>query len=200
MEIEIGEWIAQARSGVATIPPAIIAVILLAGPTVCWLLYRFIVEPRYRRMRGRDMAAMWVCANCRSVNELRMARCYRCDARPVEAELEVIDSHPDGHPRLTPVGPGLDLGGPRPRRINEPRRRVPVSVAEEVASLIEETHGPGAIEPAGVKRKRPVKPRGPVPVGPGRPVTARPRRAVVAGGNAERKGPRIQDPDEPPAA
>ena len=43
---------------------------------------------------------MWVCPNCRSVNELRLSRCYRCDASPVEDELEVIDAHPTGPIRL----------------------------------------------------------------------------------------------------
>ena len=43
-----------------------------------------------------ERASFWVCPNCRSVNELPLARCYRCDSRPAE--------RPRGH-RCATAGP-----------------------------------------------------------------------------------------------
>ena len=56
-------------AGLASIG-SIMAIVLLGGPTASWLLYRFVVQPRTARMRlrGIDPSAMWVCANCRSIN------------------------------------------------------------------------------------------------------------------------------------
>lgn len=221
MQVDIADWIERVQAGAATVPGALIAVFLLAGPTVGWLLYRFIVQPRtQRRIAGPDLAAMWVCASCRSVNELRTDRCYRCDARPVEDELEVIDADPVGPRRLTPVGPGLNLDAPALVARARPDRGTGTAgsgVAAEVAGLLGRTDPP--VTPTR-RRKRSTQPasagqprnagsgsRAPVPVGPGqseadprdagrreaaRPEIGRPRRAVVAG--------RTQDPDDPPAA
>jgi hypothetical protein len=187
----------------------LIAIVLLGGPTAAWLLYRFVVQPRTRRLSRLDGSAMWVCPNCRSVNELRMSRCYRCDALPAEDDLEVIDAHPAGPIRLTPVGPGLDLGGRTtdgPRPISRIERADEVWVEDEAMEALQARQDRAALPdlaamtevaeaPGGRRVARPPKP---VPVGPGRPVgrpaVARPRRAVVAGSRP------VQDPDDTPAA
>lgn len=223
MQVDIADWIARLQAGAATVPGALIAVFLLAGPTLGWLLYRFVVQPRTRRrIAGPDLAAMWVCANCRSVNELRMDRCYRCDARPVEDELELIDADPAGPRRLTPVGPGLDLDAPArlaiPERTDRGVGTGGSGVAAEVAGLLgraepqitatrrrkRSAQAPSAGQPRNVVQPRTAAAgtRRSVPVGPGRtdddrreaarPEVGRPRRAVVAG--------RSPDPDDPPAA
>lgn len=198
MQIEIGEWLGQLQAGVSVLPPALIAAILLSGPTAAWLLYRFVVQPRAIRMASGDLSALWVCPSCRSVNELRMARCYRCDGRPTEADLELILSDPVGPRRLTAVGPGLDLGGPGRAMAGTPSRRPELSVTAEVAEIVERTEVSVLSEPmslaevAGARRPRLLTKRGPVPIGPGRPQVVRPRRAVVAGP--------APDPDDTPAA
>ena len=141
MDIDIDAVVRGLEEGVGLVPSALIAVVLLAGPTTVWLLYRFVVQPRTSRYRhGEAGGAMWVCAACRSVNELRTARCYRCDRTPDEAQLHVIDPDvgiplPIGLPAASsrtgvPVGPGpapdrtsvpVGPGRPRPAR---PRRAV----------------------------------------------------------------------------
>ena len=210
MQVDLEYLFNALRAGLGVVPPVLIAIVLLGGPTASWLLYRFVVQPRTRRLGGMDGTAMWVCPNCRSVNELRMKRCYRCDALPVEEELEVIDAHPTGPIRLTPVGPGLDLGGPsspRPRPITRIERAEEVWVEDEAWERLEARRDRAALpdvaamtEVAEASRGRRVA-RPPVPMGPGRqpvarPAVARPRRAVVAGAAASP----AEDPDDTPAA
>ena len=201
VQFDLGAFIETVRAGIGMIPPVLIAIALLGGPTLGWLLYRFAVQPRTRRMRGLDPATMWVCPSCRSVNALRNARCYRCDSPSIEEELEVIHTEPASPIRLAPVGPGLNLGGPGaagdPRPISRIERAPEVWVEEsdewegweqeefeedraavpDLAAMTEVPEGPG--------RQR-SRPGGPIPVGPGRPAIAPPRRAIAAG---ERPGP-----------
>jgi hypothetical protein len=212
VQVDLEYVINALRAGLGLVPPVLIAIVLLGGPTASWLLYRFVVQPRTRRLRGKDGAAMWVCANCRSVNELRMLRCYRCDALPVEEELEVIDAHPTGPIPLTPVGPGLDLGGPstpRPRPISHIERAEEVWVEDETWERLEARRDRAALPDMAAMTevaeassgRRSARPGSPMPVGPGRqplprPAVARPRRAIVAGPAASP----AEDPDDTPAA
>ena len=179
------------------VPPVLWAIVLLGGPTAGWLLYKFVVQPRTARMRGSDRSAMWVCHSCRSVNDLRMPRCYRCDAAPDEEALEVIDSRPTGPIPLSPVGPGLDLGriadlpaaadlpdrasrrgvgrGRGVARRGRPARRAALPEVAAMTEVGQASNGRWSARPPGL-----------IPVGPGRPAVARPavarpRRAVVAG-------------------
>lgn len=206
MQFEIGQVIETIRAGVHLIPPVLIAIVLLGGPTAGWLLYRFVVQPRTRRMRGIDPSTMWVCPNCRSINAMRLARCYRCDSPPIGEELEVVHTEPVGPVRLAPVGPGLDLGGPGqlsgPRPISRIERASEIWVEEsdewdgwrqdgieedraalpDLAAMTEVPEEPG---------RRRTRAGGQIPVGPGRPAVdrpavVRPRRAIAAG---ERPGP-----------
>jgi hypothetical protein len=186
--------------------------VLLGGPTAGWLLYRFVVQPRTARMRAFQRDAFWVCPTCRSVNDFRLTRCYRCDARPAVEGLEVVDARPDDLPRLTPARPGLDLGGPRPLRRPRPISRIDVAPGWEqvveprsgqhdgwdeeleidrvalpdVAAMTEVIEAPG-------RRRTARPPSSSMPVGPGRPAVARPRRVAVAGQSA-------RPDDDPPAA
>lgn len=196
MQFDIAQLIESIRAGIGSIPPVLIAIVLLGGPTAGWLLYRFAVQPRTMRMRGLDPSAMWVCANCRSVNSLRLQRCYRCDALPVEDDLEIIDTHPAGPVRLTPVGPGLDLGGPapaagRPRPISRIDRAPEVWVEQSdewEGWNTEEELGQDRVSVPDLAAMTELPGRQPV----ARPAVARPRRAIVAGGS--------RDPDDSPAA
>jgi hypothetical protein len=115
--VPIGEWFDYLRAGIGLVPPALIAMVLLGGPTGVWLLYRFVVQPHAARMRaneeGHDVPTFWVCPDCRSVNNIRRRWCYRCNAEPYADELELIEPEPPAPPPLIPVGPGL----PRPRPV-----------------------------------------------------------------------------------
>jgi hypothetical protein len=186
LPLDVAELVERLRAGIGFVPPALFAVILLAGPTVGWLLYRFIVQPRYQRMLGGgDVDAMWVCTLCRSVNDLRVDQCYRCGARADELELEVIDPTPLSRPRLTPVGPGLDLGGrPRPKR---PRPVGPAAASaigrpigdNDLLEFDPELREAAAVEERAARpRRRSSRPS--TPVGPGRPEVAQ-RRARASG-------------------
>lgn len=203
MQFEIDHWIATLQAGLGAVPPALVAMILLGGPTAAWLLYRFVVQPRARRYRGIDPSAMWICPSCRSVNAMQLARCYRCDA--AQADVEVIDPHPTGPIRLTPVGPGLDLGGSGraaggPRPITQIGRAPDVwaveddnwgaEVAEDRAALPDVAAMTEVVEAPG--RRRGARPPSMPVTPPPRPAVARPRRAVVAGPS--------RDPDDSPAA
>jgi hypothetical protein len=199
VELPFGEWIDALRAGLGVVPPALLAIVLLGGPTAFWLLYHFVVEPRVARMRVLEMAPFWVCASCRSVNDARLARCYRCDAEPVEDELEIIDAEPSGPTRLTPVGPGLNFGAaPSPSRPGpgsfpilqphtsafEPEFEEDRAALPDVAAMTEVIEAP--------RTRRSARRPGPVPVGPGRPPAAQPRRVAVAGQSG--------DPDDDPSA
>ncbi len=198
MQFDIGQLIDTIRAGIGAIPPVIMAIVLLGGPTASWLLYRYVVQPRTTRMRlrGRRPAALWVCANCRSVNALRLSRCYRCDALPLPGELEVVDTHPAGPVRLTPVGPGLDLGGRgvaagRPRPISKIDRAPEIWVDQsdewEGWNTEEELEqNRAALPDLAAMTEVPGRPT------VSRPAVARPRRAIVAGGS--------RNPDDSPAA
>lgn len=203
MPFDIADLLERLRAGIALVPPALWAVIMLTGPTAAWLLYRFVVAPRSIRVADEDLSTMWVCPSCRSVNELRLDRCYRCDARPIEDELEVIEAIPVGPSPLVAVGPGLDLD--QPARV-PPGRREPATVMGHRPAAASADAAPppdidkldqarpvGATEDAGEAAPRRRTPRrAAVPVGPGRPDGGSPRRAVVAG--------QRPSSDDPPAA
>jgi hypothetical protein len=187
VELPFGEWIDALRAGLGVVPPALLAIVLLAGPTALWLLYHFVVEPRVSRMRTLELAPFWVCASCRSVNDSGLARCYRCDAEPVE-ELEVIDAEPSGPSRLTPVGPGLNFGasgtptrpGPGSFPILQPHPTVlEPELEEDLVALPDVAAMTEVIEMPHIRRS--ARKPGAVPVGPGRPAAARPRRVAVVG-------------------
>ncbi len=185
MDFDINQVVRSLEAGIGLLPSAIIAVVLLAGPTAVWLLYRFVVQPRTSRYRGAGGGAMWVCPDCRSVNDLRVAQCYRCDLVPDEADLQVIDP---------------ELGAPIPFGLPTTSATKGTAVGPGRPDL---TALPGMNEMTGIRgvtaaetRPAPMSDRDQVPVGPGRPRAVRPRRAVVAGRNRTEPA----QPDDPSAA
>jgi hypothetical protein len=186
MDMVINAWLEVLQAGIGLLPSAIVAIILLAGPTALWLTYHFVVQPRTTRYRATGGQVMWVCPTCRSVNELRLSHCYRCDQVPDESDLHIIDPYfgptiPSGLP-MTPTMPGVPVGPGRP----------------ELTAL------PGMADLSGIRGVTSGEPRramasgggDPRAVGPGRPRPASPRRAVVVG--RSRTSP--ADQDTPPAA
>ncbi len=92
-------------NGLAQVPSALIAAALLAGPTAIWLIARFVNPPD---LATRDDMALeellWVCSNCRSINEDRIASCYRCHRMRADESIPlVIETAP------TWAGPGVGI-------------------------------------------------------------------------------------------
>lgn len=116
MPIDFGSIGDALQRGFSEIPPIAVALVLLAGPTAALIGYRMIGAAR-RMQTSPEVEAepLWVCHDCRSVNEFRMARCYRCGmARESVAEIEVILDAPAARPSTfeAPAGsPFAALGG-----------------------------------------------------------------------------------------
>jgi hypothetical protein len=124
-------------NGLAQVPSALIAAALLAGPTAIWLIARFVNPPD---LATRDELALeellWVCPNCRSINEDRMASCYRCHGqRAAESIPLIIERAP------TFAGPGVGIavgpGTPAPEHeeswIEREVARASMEVEDDVA-------------------------------------------------------------------
>lgn len=96
-------FIDSLQRGLREVPPIAIALVLLAGPTAALIGYRWVAAGRRIRMANEPaVVPFWVCHDCRSVNELRVLRCYRCGIGRDDAEdVEVVVDQPAV--RTTPV-------------------------------------------------------------------------------------------------
>ena len=176
MPIESTDAIENLQRILSQMPPAVLAIVFLAGPTVGWLLYRYVVQPRTRRFAGDGSDLLWICERCRSANEVRSSRCYRCAMERDETvgALQVVDGdgivtlerEDDGDPAYPISQPVIAAATDRPPVAVGPGRGRP-----EPAAAV-------PVEP-GAKRRRPS-----VAVGPGKEasaVPARPRKVGAAG-------------------
>ncbi|HET9520109.1 MAG TPA: hypothetical protein VFO73_03595 [Candidatus Limnocylindrales bacterium] len=95
------------------IPSGIVVALLLGGPTAIWLILR-LLNPRDARSRYGSVASdpHWICTECRSLNENRNDRCYRCLMARTDAVLPLLAGTPpaDTIGVGIPVGPGLPVG------------------------------------------------------------------------------------------
>lgn len=100
MSIDLSSLAESLQRAFGEIPPIAIALALLAGPTAALVGYRLIgVARRVQTSSEVEAAPLWVCQDCRSVNELRLSRCYRCGVeRDAIGEIEVILDQPSGPP------------------------------------------------------------------------------------------------------
>jgi hypothetical protein len=155
MPVDLTELVESLQRGLGEIPPVAVALGLLAGPTAALIVYRlFTASRRLPIMTGPEVAPFWVCHDCRSVNELRLSRCYRCGTdRNAVDEIEVIVDTPPARPTTfeAPAGsPFAAIGGmvdqaghgPGIPVMAEDARRSPVPVGPG------EPNQPGATEPA----------------------------------------------------
>lgn len=78
MPIDPTHILGQVERAIGLMPAAVLVIVMLAGPTLAWLLYRFVVQPRTRRYADHSLDVFWVCEDCRSANDVRDARCYLC--------------------------------------------------------------------------------------------------------------------------
>jgi hypothetical protein len=100
-------------SGLAQVPSAVIAAALIAGPTAIWLIVRFLNPPDVaKRDEGGLEELLWVCPACRSINEDRIASCYRCH-RQRSGEGVALVAEPAPAPSVPGVGIAVGPGAPR---------------------------------------------------------------------------------------
>jgi hypothetical protein len=176
MPIDPSDSIQAVERTLNSLPAAAFVIVLLTGPTILWLLYRFVVQPRTSRYAASREELLWVCADCRSVNEIGQTHCYHCslDRAAITGPLQVFDG--EGLVTLEPEIPddGVEI----------------IPVAVEIATPIEATAlgtRPGAaptVAAAAVPppAAAPTRPRKLVAVGPGkRRTTAKATPATSAG-------------------
>jgi hypothetical protein len=156
-----------------------IALALLAGPTAALIVYRLLgVARRMRTSSEVEVAPLWVCQACRSVNELRLSRCYRCGVeRDATEEIEVILDQPSGPPATFefPAGsPFAALGAHADRSSGQ---------------------GPGTPVMAD-----PSLPRDAIAVGPGLPVVAAARATMAEGDQTPDAPPTVETGEAVPGS
>ena len=180
-------------NGLAQVPSAVIAAALIAGPTAIWLLARFLNPPDVaKRDDGGLEELLWVCQACRSINELRIANCYRCHRlRTGEGVRLVAEPAP---PRPAPgvgiaVGPGRPVLAPDNAWIEREVARASDAVDDDEQPI---EVGPPAAEPASLmfeavilepRVKASSRPGAPEPV----PVVRRARRKSLGAGGTKPK-------------
>jgi hypothetical protein len=131
MPIDFSSLVTSLQDGLREIPPVVIALALLAGPTAALIGYRLIgMARRTPTSPDTGVAPLWVCQGCRSVNELRLSRCYRCGLEGNTAdEIEVILHQPSGPPAPFEV----PAGSPFAARAAEVQQRPGIPVMAEPA-------------------------------------------------------------------
>ncbi len=122
---------------IRTMPPALLAIILIAGPTLAFFLAPSLgIGRRARTPATSSETLLWVCEGCHSANEMHQHRCYRCgrvqDATP---DLRVVDSRGVMSLREAATIPGTaaaaatTAGAPAPAASAEPAAQVGVAGA-----------------------------------------------------------------------
>lgn len=191
MPIDVDGLIDSLRRGIAAIPPVVIAVLLLAGPTAALIGYRIMgyrmmaAARRMHALHAVEAAPLWVCHDCRSVNELRVSRCYRCRVdRDANEDLEVIFDLPTAAPAFFEVPAGSPFAA-----VSASTSRVPPASPSKPLLTIASVRRPAAAgmshapEPDSDSEPITLAPspgipvmadassgREPIPVGPGEPI------------------------------
>ncbi len=99
--MDLSEIAESFRRGVQEVPPIVIALALLAGPTIVLVIYGLFSVARRMQGSSENVKATpyWVCRDCRSINEMRLARCYHCGlARTATREVEILIDRPGYRP------------------------------------------------------------------------------------------------------
>ena len=154
------------QAGVSQLPPVVIVISLLVGPTLAWLGYRAYVSPRTARPKGESGDLFWICHDCRSANQVRARRCYHCglDRLRVTEPLRVVDRgavvelKPDAP--VAPAIAAMQRPAPDPGPVSDPE---PVGDPEpamaptpDVAAVQEPVIVPAIVVPEPVVVREPV--------------------------------------------
>jgi len=199
------------QTGLGEVPVPVLAVILLGGPTLLWLGFRyFVVQARNEATpTGDALVLFWICERCRSANEVPGTHCYQCgidqaetrgvlqivagdrrivvDGVPVVRELAPLDRP------LVPVGPGHDpfaaVPGARAVTALDEEEWAQEPLFERLADPDEDWSLEPEVEeppPAPVPVAKP--PRRAVVVGAAEPTTRRRKRSSVSQSGPSPKG------------
>jgi hypothetical protein len=89
----LGDVLDAIQVGLSEIPPAVLLLGLLFGPTLAWIGYRLYVAPRSERPQADHDDLFWICPECRSANEVGRRRCYLCqtDRDAIDGAIRVVD-------------------------------------------------------------------------------------------------------------
>ena len=182
MPIDLAGLYEALMSGLGTVPSALIAATLLAGPTAVWLIARFVNPPDIGTTDEVGIEELlWVCPHCRSINEDRIASCYRCHKRRADESIPlVIETVP------TRLGPGVGIAvGPGAPQLAPDRSWIEREVArasDSVDRALEPEEDLSAAEQASLAYE-------PVILEPRVRATGRPGAADSAGRRTRRKPP-----------
>jgi hypothetical protein len=113
MPFDLNALLESIMHGVSKVPSAVMAAVILGGPTAIWLITRFVHPPEVvKTVEVLTEDRLWLCGSCLSINEDRHNQCYRCN-RPRAAESVPVVIHGSAAPRIgIAVGPGLGEGVP----------------------------------------------------------------------------------------
>jgi hypothetical protein len=108
--MDLNEVVESVRHGLQVIPHIPISLVLLAGPTAALVGYRLISAARRTRTSPDVGAApLWVCPDCRSVNELRVSHCYRCGLEGDQGgDVQIVVEQP----AIRPMPAAMPAGSP----------------------------------------------------------------------------------------
>ena len=135
----LGDIIDAVQTGLGQIPPAVLVVGLLFGPTLVWIILRLYASPRSSTAPADTGDLFWICPECRSANDVGRQRCYHCqtDRSEIEGALRVVDRDQVLELDDAPVSPGIAVGpgrsaveGPTPIPISAHRDPVQEHHAE----------------------------------------------------------------------
>ena len=110
MQVDLNGLMDAIVNGISRLPSALVAALLLAGPTAIWLIARFTNPPDSGKPAEAGETLLWVCESCRSINDHVVDKCYRCH-RPRGAESGAIVVEP-GRIRVPGVGIAVGPGVP----------------------------------------------------------------------------------------
>ena len=182
MPIDLAGLYEALMSGLGTVPSALIAATLLAGPTAVWLIARFVNPPDLGTAEELALAELlWVCPHCKSINEDRIASCYRCHQRRADESIPLVIET-----AFTRLGPGVGIAvGPGAPQIAPDRSWIEREVArasDSVDRAVEPAEELSAAELASLTYE-------PVILEPRVRASGRPGAAESAGRRTRRKPP-----------
>ena len=114
------------QAGLQQLPPVVIVIGMLFGPTLAWFGYRSYRSPKSTVARVDGPELYWICRECRSANQPRARHCYLCglDGEQETEPISVLDHgaivefdagtspspviEEEAAPPLVAVGPGRD--------------------------------------------------------------------------------------------
>ena len=120
--MEIGDLIGRIRETVSVVPSPLLAIAILATPTLVWLAYRWFWGVTSSRNEPLPSAeGFWVCPACASLTPEPQDRCYRC--RMERPEVVAVPTDAGLGVPVMDLRPGIPVMDPElSRRAEEPTR------------------------------------------------------------------------------